>query len=411
MKNHLLLSFLIGLSLFLFSCQSRYLPKKHTDFPDADNTESKAIQYQIKKEYTINGVTADNRFDGARLNHFEMIDDSTFRATISPENEPINPSPHFAFLLSSDKPKNICLELYYISCDHRYWPKLSYDGENWFPIDSMDFDTLKAGNIATLHLELDERELFVCAQEIHNSAKVRAWADNLSRKDHVNFEIIGKSKLDRDMIHLDIYHDERKKKDAIIIMSRLHPPEISGYIAMQAFIEQIMDDNSLSNAFRRKFRILVYPLLNPDGVDLGHWRHNAGGIDLNRDWANYIQDEVRVVANHIVRTIKKDRNNVILGLDFHSTQEDVYYTLTKNRQSKIFNFKDYWIYGIDRAIPDYTPDDQPFDLNQAITKGWFYLEFNAEGITYEVGDETPREFVTKKAKIAAEEMMKLLILR
>ncbi|NNF22220.1 MAG: hypothetical protein HKN67_09770, partial [Saprospiraceae bacterium] len=169
--------------------------------------------------------------------------------------------------------------------------------------------------------------------------------------------------------------------------------------------------NPLSNAFRRKFRILVYPLMNPDGVDLGHWRHNAGGIDLNRDWAKYAQDEVRVVANHIVHTTKKDKNSVILGLDFHSTQEDVYYTLTNNRQSEIFNFKDYWIYGIDSAFPEYTPDDQPYDLNQAITKGWFYLEFDAEGITYEVGDETPRSFVKQKAKVAADEMMKLLILR
>ena len=42
--------------------------------------------------------------------------------------------------------------------------------------------------------------------------------------------------------------------------------------------------------------VIVYPLMNPDGVDEGHWRHNTGGIDLNRDWAHYNQPETRQVA-------------------------------------------------------------------------------------------------------------------
>ena len=74
-------------------------------------------------------------------------------------------------------------------------------------------------------------------------------------------------------------------------------------------------------------------------------------------------------------------------------------------------FKDYWIQAIGNALPDYNPDDQPFPLNDPISKGWFYKQFDAESITYEIGDETPRDFIKLKAETAAREMMKLLILK
>ncbi len=395
----------------LLSCNAKYVLQNHDGFPDIEDTFSKDISYQEKMTYTIDGVSVDNEFNAARLNYFEQINDSTFRATISPENSPINSSPYYSFRISSRLERSINLELFYEGHDHRYWPKLSRDGNTWELIDSNRFDTLKAPNIATLKLDLDSEKLYVSGQELYDSEKVRSWALETAKSLNTHYSVVGKSKLGRDMLFLDVYEGDRKNKDVIVVMSRQHPPEISGYMAMEAFVEQILNDNPLSNDFRKKFRVLVYPLINPDGVDLGHWRHNAGGIDLNRDWALYRQEEPRVIAQHIVNTVAEFKNNVVLGLDFHSTQEDLYYTLTDNLKSNIYNFKDYWLYGIDQAFPEYEPDDRPFDLSQPITKGWFYLQFGAEGITYEIGDETPRDFVREKARVAAEEMMKLLILK
>ena len=45
-----------------------------------------------------------------------------------------------------------------------------------------------------------------------------------------------------------------------------------------------------------------------------------------------------------------------------------------------------------------------------MTKGWFFLEFGAEALIYEVGDASDREFLKYKAEVAAREMMKLLAL-
>lgn len=409
--NFRLLFFLLISCFLIQSCQSRYLAKKHTEFPDPVDTSSKPIDMQEKKRYTLNGVTADNLFDGARMNDFEIVDDDTYRVTILPENEPINKSPHFAFRLTALTDKEIDLEIYYGDYEHRYWPKLSHDGEHWMPIDSSDFDTLKAPNLATLRLNLTSDTLWVAAQELYNSAQVAEWIYDQCTASNVRHSIIGKSKLGRDLHCMDIYEGDPQKRETVVILSRQHPPEISGYLAMEAFVEELLDDNPISNDFRKRFRVLVYPLINPDGVDLGHWRHSAGGIDLNRDWAVYNQEEPKAVANHIVKTTKQGKNKVVVGLDFHSTQRDLYYTLPNNRKSNVYGFKDYWLHGIDNTFDDYSPDDRPGDINQPITKFWFYLQFGAEGITYEIGDETPRDFVKEKGRASAQELMKLLILR
>lgn len=405
MKNILfLLMVLLG-----FGCTSIKL-KQHV-FPEPVDTFDKEISYQKKQKITHNGVSVDNLFDGARMNDFIQINDTTFRVIVSPENFPINESAYFGFRIQAENKKEIDLEIQYTEHEHRYIPKLSTDGINWTPMDTLAFDTLKAKNIATLQLQIDKKPLYVCGQELMTSSNAREWSSAMATRPFVTMGVAGQSKLDREILFFDIDQNPRDKKDAVVIFSRLHPPEVTGYMAMQAYVETILDTTALSKLFREKYRVLVYPMLNPDGVDLGHWRHNTGGIDLNRDWSYYRQKEVSVVANHVVEKVKEKKNKVVIGLDFHSTQEDIYYTLTDNRQSSVFGFKDIWLEGIDDAFMDYTPLDGPFDLGTPITKGWFYLQFGAEGITYEVGDETPRDFVKMKAKVAAKEMMKLLVLR
>ena len=405
-KLKLLLGSLLLISLV--SCNSTRL-KTHV-LPVPEDTYSKEISYQEKTSYEIDGIHVDNEFDGARMNGFSKVSDNVFRVVVSPENTPINASAYFAFRIWSERERNIELEIEYTEHEHRYIPKLSYDAVNWQRMDSTSFDTIKAPDLATLRLSLNTDTLYVAAQELMTSGHNSHWVDSLaSTHHHLNKSVAGTSTLGRDIELLDL--NKAGQSHAIAIFSRLHPPEITGYMAMKEFVETLLEDNALARQFRDKYRILVYPMINPDGVDLGHWRHNVGGIDLNRDWSHYRQKETAVVANHLVDALNASGHSLVLGLDFHSTQEDIYYTLTDNRKSNIYGFKDAWIYAIDEHFEDYTPDDAPYDLNQPITKAWFYLQFDAEGITYEVGDETDRDFVKNKARVAAIEMMKLLVLK
>ncbi|MEZ4985418.1 MAG: M14 family metallopeptidase [Saprospiraceae bacterium] len=302
--------------------------------------------------------------------------------------------------------------MHYENAKHRYFPKLSTDGVHWTPIDS-SLVAVKDSTDRVLTLSLTKDTLWVAAQEVVSSADVYQWCQQQAIHQDASFKVVGKSALGRDLPHLAIGEGSPKGKPTIVVISRQHPPEVTGYFSMQAFVETLLDDTPLANAFRKRYNIWVFPLMNPDGVDLGHWRHNTGGIDLNRDWAFYHQPEVRNVAGYIVETTKVNKNEVVLGLDFHSTFYDVYYTSAApiTAQSRLPHFKDYWLQGIAAAIDGYTPRDEPSMDVRPISKNWFVRQFNAEGITYEIGDDTPRDHILHKGEVAAIEMMQLLLYR
>ena len=116
--------FTIYSALFLVfsACSSSKL--KTFEFPEPVDTSSRKIEYQTKKEYNIgDAIFADNQFDGARLNDFTRLNDSTYQVTILPENKPINQSPHYAFRIWSKRAESIYLKLNYPSSKHRYIPK------------------------------------------------------------------------------------------------------------------------------------------------------------------------------------------------------------------------------------------------------------------------------------------------
>ncbi|MCB0664997.1 MAG: hypothetical protein KDC80_04210 [Saprospiraceae bacterium] len=390
--------------LSLFGCRGFHA--LNHDFQNPVDTSSRAIERQQKKVYEIDGIFADNRFDGARLNNFSQLDSNRYQVDILPENEPINPSPWYAFKIWSEVPRDIQLIINYDSVQHRYRPWLSSDGLHWQQMDSLQYRLIDEEDLV-MNLSVDKDTLWVSAQELQNSHSVEKWCREISNRPSVDFKIIGKSLLGRDLVRLQIGEGERHRKPTIVILSRQHPPEVTGYFAMQAFVEELLSDNPLSDDFRKRYQVLVYPLLNPDGVDMGHWRHNGGGIDLNRDWAYYRQPETRNVADDIVKTSRENKSQVILGLDFHSTWYDIFYT-NSSEVRDLRRFKDYWIFGM-RDILNEPIRERSSEPQSPVSKSWFYSQFGAVGITYEIGDNTPRDLINEKGKVSAQEMMKLLI--
>ena len=394
----------------LSSCKTTYIAKTY-DFPKPVDTRTQAIELQEKKVYSIaaQGVYADNLFDGARLNNFESIGDNHFKASFSPENFPINASAYYAFRIWSDKEKSVTLVLDYTKHRHRYHPKISHDGKNWKLLDSSSIKLSADSISAILNIDLSKDTLWIAGQEVQNSTDVKEWIDQKEIHQDVYVSSIGKSRMNKDLWVMDIHNGDIEKKDIIVILGRQHPPEVTGYFAMQAFIDELLADHLLSNDFRKKYRILVLPLINPDGVDLGHWRHNQGGVDLNRDWAYYRQPENRQIADYIVRQVGEQKSKVVFGLDFHSTFWDVYYTM-RELPKEMPELKDYWLWSVSEALGEKT-NEKPSNLGAPVSKNWIFTQFGAMGITYEIGDSTPRPFIIKKGKISARELMKLLIFK
>ncbi len=400
-------AFYFLLTLVFVSCGTKYKLKEF-QYPTPVDTNDKPVFFQQKKVYDFGTVKFDNQFNGARLNDVMQRDDSTYVLLISPENTPINPSSYYGFRYWSDDIDTIKVILKYEDFRHRYRPKMSIDRKTWsylpeelitFNIDSTEVN---------LRLKASPTKTYLCGQELWTSEDVDRWCSLLAQKTEVRYDKIGKSREGRDIPYLDVYDGSQDDKDLIVLIGRQHPPEVSGHMAMNAFVEELLMDSHLGRHTLSKYRFLIYPLMNPDGVDLGHWRHNTGGTDMNRDWSHYRQAEVRQVVEHIVAQQKAVKKDVLLGIDFHSTHHDVYYTVP-DKNEHIPGFKDYWIEAIDQVLVDGDlAKDSPYKLDKPISKGWFFKQFGAEGITYEVGDETDRSYIKEKAQVAAREMMKLL---
>ena len=410
--------FVLGVGLILgVSCDApesyKQYEAKTYDFPKPVDTEDHEIIPQEVQIYgdSIDGVFASNNFAGARLNNFAKVNDTLYQATISPENEPINRSPYYAFKLWSYEPKEVTIELNYTFSKHRYHPKLSQDGLDWTLMPNENLSYIGDSTNAIIKISLGVDTTWISAQELMDSKQVGTWSNDFAQSDaNAHLDTIGNSRQGRPLLFLDLYEGEKNDKETIVLLSRQHPPEVTGFMALQSFMREILD-NPKSTEFLSTYRVMIYPLLNPDGVDQGHWRHNLGGVDLNRDWAYYHQPETRQVANHIVTETKNYSNEVILGLDFHSTDRDVYYTLSKDEiTTSIPEFTHQWFSGIENTLGNgYKVNNSPSGLGAPVTKGWFYTQFGAEGITYEIGDETPRDFIQRKGKVSAKEMINVLL--
>jgi hypothetical protein len=395
------------LSLILFTACSTV---KSVSFESPVDTTSKPIEFQTKQIYQLKdvGVFASNHFDGARLNGFEKLNDSTAIVFVSPENSPINNSAYYAFSTWSNTSKPFYFTFKYPKgFRHRYIPKLRIDDE-WGVIDSTQ--VYKTDSIVTIKLNLSKNPITVAAQEIQSSKDVENWVSELikGKENRVKYDVFGTTPLGKNLPVLSIKNGSSKGKDIIVFLTRQHPPEVTGYFAFQSFMETVLDGSQLSNAFLSKYHILAFPIMNPDGVDLGHWRHNSKGVDTNRDWSFYVQPEIKQAIKYIQKALNKNDAKIVLGLDFHSTWEDVFYTNKVREGTTLPNFISEWFSGLEANIPNYKVNEAAGNSTKPVSKGWFLYGHNAVGITYEIGDDTPKKDIALIGKVSAEQMMKIL---
>lgn len=105
-----------------------------------------------------------------------------------------------------------------------------------------------------------------------------------------NAVIAGWSVQDRDIYAVEIGHGNTK----ILIWSQMHGNESTTTKAIMDFLQFLQSDNDDARYFLKSFKLLIVPILNPDGA-FAYTRENANGIDLNRDFVNRTQPETRLL--------------------------------------------------------------------------------------------------------------------
>jgi hypothetical protein len=385
--------------IFLFGCQE----KQPTE------PVKNEILLQEKKTFQAGNIFASNQFAGAHLNDFLKINDSIFQAIISPENIPVNHSPWFAFQVWSKEQTEIQLEIKYTHHRHRFIPKTSFDGKNWEALDTLSLKIDTTNQKVTIPLQLNPMPLWISAQEVISSDSTYRWMEDLAQLTFVDKKEIGKTALGQPIFSLKV--NAEKRDQTLLIIGRQHPPEVpGGTIALEAFIEELLSMSDFSNYFLANFEILIVPLLNPDGADLGHWRHNANGVDLNRDWQLFSQPETQAVRSWLKKKGQEKKRDFFFGMDFHTSYSGPYLlvlaSLNEANSGKIIST---WIEKIETMLPDYQVDKRPRSQDLPYCYNWMINELNMEAVTFEEGDEKDRSEIKIRAQVYAKTLMKTLL--
>jgi len=401
------------LLLVVVSCSSS---KKFTGFsydPKGSTvTTDKVIHPQHKRTIGIrdDDVWVSNEFAGARMSDFYKVSDSLYRVVIKPEIYPVNDSPWYSFKIWSNTSKHVDLQLTYQHGDHRYVPNLSHDGIHWKTIDNTNYQADTLNGTATLSLDISKDTLWVSAQELFTEKNFSSWADSMATQPFVELDTVGYTHDRRPIVKMHIADPKGStKRGVLIITGRLHPPEVTGEMACKTFIDELTSDTKLASKFRKQFEIWAYPFANPDGVQRGNWRTNGAGVDLNRDWKYFNQPETYSIKNDLLKLKDDSLRKVFYGMDFHSTDENIFYPINRNVSTFPEDFTYAWIDSLRQKFPDYPFEVEPFDTSSPITKNWIYHTFGADAVTYEVNDTVNRDSMRAVTKESAQLIMRGLL--
>lgn len=321
---------------------------------------------------------------------------------VQPEHAPpINNSPWYAFRYEADAGPDVRLTLHYQGAPHRYPPEWRSEGELRLP----DIDVSEDG--ATASFALPPGSATVSAQELFGQERYSAALARLASQPNASHLALGFSHDGRVVEAVTL--GDHDAPHVVVLLGRAHPPEVSGAVAMESFVERIAETMTASEPDFSQFQFLIVPLLNPDGVARGHWRANLGGTDLNRDWGIFTQPETRGVKAWL------DALPVgvapIAMIDFHSTDRNLFYVQgpadTDEQQEQ---FLTEWLVPLSDALPGYpfTIERRNANPDSGTSKNWFNATYGIPAYTFEVGDETDRDVAAQSARALASRFLQSL---
>ena len=374
--------------------------------------------------YSIHGG-----YPGARTGSCTVLGTNEVRLTIEPEDSGvINPSPWYGFrvaqrpseLSGNSQPLEVLLT-YASGHEHRYSPKVSQDRFHWSPLAAPNLALHESAGSARLLLTVPESGLYVSAQPNLQADWYSSWTQQLHHAwPEMARELIGYSVERRP---IEAMFSEREAPYLVVLLGRSHPPETTGAQALRDFmlhLASLRRDACASGhpahicLFFVDYGFLLVPLVNPDGVAGGHWRHNANGVDLNRDWGVFSQPETKAVQK-VVDSLLASGRELRLALDFHSTRRNVFFTQTDKDITDPPVFARQWLkraagiastYEIDLPVYEYAPREVS---DQGTAKNHFFVRYGVPSITYETGDETLSREIEQSSQTFARAMVDTLM--
>jgi hypothetical protein len=338
-------------------------------------------------------------FDGAAASVCAIVGERDFALLVTPEHAPpINPSPWYAFRYRAEGDAPVTVTLRYLGGQHRYPPKWRAAGGEW-----RDLPSEPAADGKSAAIRLPQGEGVIAAQEILTpadaSADLARWSAMTGSKPFV----LGHSHDGRPIEAIRLGRADAPR--LVVLLGRQHPPEVTGAIAMRAFVDALA---AQAGGFG-DVQFLVVPMLNPDGTARGHWRANRGATDLNRDWGPFTQPETRSLKAWLDALPPAVRPAAMI--DFHSTRSNLFYVQGPDEADAAQRrFLAAWLEGRENALAGYPFTIEPRNANpgSGTAKNWFHATYAIPAYTYEVADDADRAATRAAAKVLAESLIPAL---
>ena len=176
------------------------------------------------------------------------------------------------------------------------------------------------------------------------------------------------------------------------LYARQHPGESMAEWWMEGALEALVDPaDPAARELRRRCRMHLVPNANPDGSIRGHLRTNAGGVNLNREWANPTAErspEVLAIRNAM------DETGVDFAMDVHGDEAIPgcflagFEGIPSLAQDQLDGFQSYRAI-LDRRTPDFQtkmgyPVPQPGNGNLSMSTNQVAERFGCVSMTLEM---------------------------
>lgn len=125
-------------------------------------------------------------------------------------------------------------------------------------------------------------------------------------------------------------------------------------------------------------------------------------------------DFLMPTANHrLARSGTHSGVKFYVAIDFHSTWEDIYYTVNPALLGNMPGIIPEMIAVSGGDLPGYEPNVRSSlgSANSVTSKSYFFHTHGAEALTYEVGDNTRIDFIGAKAVATANRLMEGMLER
>lgn len=140
----------------------------------------------------------------------------------------------------------------------------------------------------------------------------------------VKRKVLCLSKCGRSVERVKLYADKSVTR-YIAICARVHPGEVNSSWVCKGAMDYLLSE--AARPLLKQYKFVFFPMLNPDGVVLGHYRADSDGVDLNRVWQTpspVQHPTIYAVKRYLQKLQSKGTVSIFFDLHGHSRKKDVF---------------------------------------------------------------------------------------